>query len=74
YLGGVFYSIELLPPFWQQVSLLNPILYIVNGFRYGFLGVCDVNVFQSFLILIAFTLAFLVLILWLFKKGIGLRQ
>lgn len=48
YLGGVFYSISMLPDFWQYVSQLNPILYMVNGFRYGFLGVSDVPLWQSF--------------------------
>jgi ABC-2 type transport system permease protein len=47
YLGGVFYSISLLPPFWQKVSVVNPILYMVNGFRYGILGVSDVSLLQS---------------------------
>jgi ABC-2 type transport system permease protein len=74
YLGGVFYSIDRLPHVWQVVSLFNPILYMVNAFRYGFLGVSDVPVGESFAILIALTVAFAVVILWLFKKGIGLRQ
>lgn len=55
YLGGVFYSIDLLPPFWSAVSHLNPVLYIVNGFRYGFLGTSDVNVGLTFAIVLAFT-------------------
>jgi ABC-2 type transport system permease protein len=55
YLGGVFYSIDLLPPFWSTVSHLNPILYIVNGFRYGFLGASDVNVGLTFAIVLVFT-------------------
>lgn len=51
YLGGVFYSINMLPEFWQGVSKLNPILYMVNGFRYGFLGVSDIPVWQPFIFL-----------------------
>jgi ABC-2 type transport system permease protein len=52
YLGGVFYSIQLLPEFWQGVSQLNPILYMVNTFRYGILGVSDINVSFAFSIII----------------------
>jgi ABC-2 type transport system permease protein len=74
FLGGVFYSIEKFPQFWQNVSLLNPILYMVNAFRYGFLGASDVNIFFAFGILFALTVIFLGLILWLFKKGIGLKN
>lgn len=60
YLGGVFYSISVLPPFWQAVSQFNPILYMVTGFRYGFLGISDVPLWQtfSFLILLCIGLAF----------------
>lgn len=49
YLGGVFYSVQLLPEFWQNVSLINPVLYMVNAFRYGMLGSCDVNIVGSFI-------------------------
>lgn len=60
YLGGVFYTITLLPDFWQYVSKLNPILYMVNGFRYGFLGISDVPLWQAFgfLILLAGALTY----------------
>ncbi len=74
FLGGVFYSIEKFPHFWQTVSLANPVLYMVNAFRFGFLGASDVNVYLAFGILLALTAAFLVLILWLFKKGIGMKN
>jgi len=74
YLGGVFYSIDRLPHLWQVVSLFNPILYMVNAFRYGFLGVSDVSVVWSFSLLIGLTVVLLGLILILFKKGIGLKQ
>ena len=74
FLGGVFYSISQFPEFWQKVSLANPILYMVNIFRYGFLGVSDVNLGIAYAILITLTIVFLVLILWLFKKGIGLKN
>ncbi|MDO8548274.1 MAG: ABC transporter permease [bacterium] len=74
FLGGVFYSISQFPEFWQNVSLANPILYMVNIFRYGFLGVTDVNLALAFTVLISLTIIFLALILWLFKKGIGLKN
>ena len=74
YLGGVFYSIDRLPEFWQTISLANPILYMVNAFRYGFLGVSDVSLTVAFGILISLTIAFLVLILWLFKRGVGMKN
>ncbi len=74
FLGGVFYSIEKFPQFWQNVSYANPILYMVNAFRYGFLGISDVNIFFAFGILLALTIAFLAVILWLFKKGIGMKH
>lgn len=73
YLGGVFYSIDLLPDFWQSVSVFNPILYIVNAFRFGILGVSDIGVEIAFLILF-FCIVFLFsLCLFLLKKGIGLK-
>ena len=73
YLGGVFYSIALLPEFWQKVSVANPILYMVNGFRYGMLGVSDVSLVMSYsVILIAGAILFS-LCLYLLNKGTGLR-
>jgi ABC-2 type transport system permease protein len=74
YLGGVFYSIHSLPPFWQTVSLFNPILYIINGFRYGFLGTSDVPIIYCFLALLALALALLGVNMYFLKKGLGLRQ
>lgn len=74
YLGGVFYSIDQLPPLFAWLSLFNPILYMVNAFRYGFLGVSDVNVWASFGILIGLTIVLLILVLWLFKRGVGLKN
>ena len=73
YLGGVFYSIALLPEFWQKVSVVNPILYMVNGFRYGMLGVSDVSLVMTYsVILIAGAILF-GLCLFLLNRGIGLR-
>ena len=74
YLGGVFYSISLLPSFWQEVSKLNPILYMVNGFRFGFLGMTDVNVFFGLTISIIFIFILFFAILYLLKKGVGLKE
>jgi len=73
YLGGVFYSIDLLPEFWQKVSVFNPILYMVNGFRYGILGVSDVSLLQTYtVILIAGALLF-AWCMWLLHRGVGMR-
>ncbi|MFT5169852.1 MAG: ABC-2 type transport system permease protein [Candidatus Omnitrophota bacterium] len=73
YLGGVFYSINKLPPLWQEISKFNPVLYMVNGFRYGFYGFTDVNVWISLIILIGCTLGLTFLNLYLLRKGVGLR-
>ncbi len=74
YLGGVFYSISLLPEFWQKVSAVNPILYMVNGFRYGILGVSDVPIVWAYVIIIFFGLLLAGLCLWLLDRGIGMRS
>jgi ABC-2 type transport system permease protein len=74
YLGGIFYSIEMLPPFWQNVSRLNPILYMVSAFRYGILGVSDVNLVAAFTIIVLFVVALFGFALWLLAKGVGIRQ
>lgn len=73
YLGGVFYSISALPPLWQKISVWNPILYMVNGFRYGFLGISDVSVTASLLILVSLSIALIFTNMYLFKSGRGLR-
>ena len=74
YLGGVFYSITLLPEFWQGVSQVNPIIYMVNAFRYGFLGVSDVGLGVAFSVLGLFIVGLFTLALMLIKKGVGLRH
>lgn len=74
YLGGVFYSIALLPPFWQAVSKANPILYMINGFRYGFLGISDVNVAFSLGMLVMFCIAVYFTCHKLIEKGVGLKS
>lgn len=74
YLGGIFYTIDMLPKFWQTVSLFNPILYMVNAFRYGFLGVSDIDLLHSYLI-IGVTIAVLYgLCLHLLNTGRGIRS
>lgn len=74
YLGGVFYSISLLPDFWQNVSMLNPILYMVNAFRFGMLGVSDIPVVAAFSIILLFIAALTAYALFLLNKGTGLRN
>lgn len=74
YLGGVFYSIGLLPEFWQNVSLFNPILYMVNTFRYGILGVSDVDLLTSFIMLFVFIVVLALYCIWLMRRGVGMRQ
>ncbi|MBK5144964.1 ABC transporter permease [Budviciaceae bacterium BWR-B9] len=74
YLGGVFYSLTLLPPVWQMVSKVNPIVYMISGFRYGFLGISDVSLTLTFGVLIAFTAVFYLLSWWLISRGRGLRS
>lgn len=74
YLGGVFYSLSLLSEFWQGVSKLNPIVYMVSAFRYGFLGVSDVSIVTSFVVLSGFIIALYGVAWYLISKGIGLRS
>lgn len=74
YFGGVFYSLTLLPQFWQDLSLLNPILYMVNAFRFGFLGVSDVNIVASFVMMTSLAIALCVACFVLFRRGIGLEK
>ena len=74
YLGGVFYSIHMLSPFWQNVSLFNPVLYMVNGFRYGILGVSDISPTSSFALIFVFIAFLFTFAMYLLNKGIGLRE
>jgi len=74
YLGGVFYSIQLLPPFWQMLSHGNPIIYMVNAFRYGFLGLSDVPMSLALGIIIGFIVVLYGVAHYLVTKGIGLRH
>jgi ABC-2 type transport system permease protein len=74
YLGGVFYSLSLLPEFWQWVSKINPVVYMVSGFRYGFLGVSDISFYVSLSILIGFNAVLLSWAYSLINRGVGIRS
>lgn len=74
YLGGIFYSIDLLPEFWQHASLLNPILYMVNAFRYGFLGVSDIELLHSYALVGGFIVFLFGFALYLLHRSSGLRS
>lgn len=74
YFGGVFYSISLLPKWAQQLSYVNPILHMVNAFRYGFLGVSDVNVWLAFFLMALAAGILFGILLWLMSRGTGLRE
>lgn len=74
YLGGVFYSLSMLPEFWQTVSKANPIVYMVNGFRYGFLGVSDVDHYMSLALLLGFNVVLLAVAFSLINRGVGIRS
>ncbi|SDZ98573.1 ABC transporter permease [Alkalimonas amylolytica] len=74
YLGGVFYSLQLLPGFWQQVAALNPVVYMVNAFRFGFLGISDVSLWLAFGLLLLLIVLLFSYAMVLINKGIGLRS
>lgn len=74
YLGGVFYSIALLPEFWQGVSQLNPILYMVSTFRYGILGISDIDIFTSLIVIIVFVVSLFAIALKMLSNGKGIRS
>lgn len=73
YLGGIFYSVNMLPDFWQKLSMVNPILYMVNTFRYGLLGVSDIDLTIAYTVVILFIAALYTFSLHLLKRGVGLR-
>ena len=74
YLGGVFYSISNLPFFWQQISKLNPVLYMIDGFRYSFYGFQDLNIYSSLMLLTSVCLVLILTNISILNKGIGLRS
>jgi len=73
FLGGTFYSISMLPPFWQTVTLFNPVVYLVSGFRWSFYGVADVSVMASLAVIVLFLALCLGVITWMFRTGYRLK-
>uniref|UniRef100_UPI003340ABDF ABC transporter permease n=1 Tax=Castellaniella defragrans TaxID=75697 RepID=UPI003340ABDF len=73
FLGGTFYSIDMLPPFWRTVTLFNPVVYLISGFRWSFFSLSDVNVWLSLGMTLAFLVICLAIIAWIFKTGYRLR-
>ena len=74
YLGGVFYSISLLPEFWQNVSKANPVLYMVNAFRYGILGRSDIDISHAYIMLFVFVITLFTVAVMLMNRGVGIRE
>ena len=74
FLGGSFYSISMLPPFWQKVTLFNPVVYLISGFRWSFFGTADVAVGISFAAIATFTIVCMIVIWWIFKTGYRLKS
>ncbi|MHB2267874.1 ABC transporter permease [Aliihoeflea sp. PC F10.4] len=73
FLGGTFYSLDMLPPLWQTISLANPVVYLVSGFRWSFIGTSDVNVWVSLGMTLAFLAVCLAITAWIFKTGYKLK-
>jgi ABC-2 type transport system permease protein len=74
FLGGSFYSINLLPPFWQKVALINPVVYLISGFRWSFYGISDVSVGISLAMTCVFLVICLAIVAWIFRTGYRLRN
>ncbi len=74
FLGGSFYSIKMLPPFWQKISLVNPVVYLISGFRWSFYGSSDLDISLSFMMISVFLSACLLVIFWIFKTGYRLKD
>lgn len=74
FLGGSFYSVSMLPPFWQTVTLFNPVVYLISGFRWSFFGVADVSIVLSLAMISLFMLACLAVIWWTFKTGYKIKS
>ena len=73
FLGGSFYSIDMLPPFWQKVSLFNPVVYLINGFRWSFFGVADVSLTASLSLTLLFLAICLVMVWLIFRTGYKIK-
>jgi len=74
FLGGAFYSIDMLPPAWRTFSLFNPIVYLISGFRWSFYGIADVNVWASIAVILGFFLVELAVVAWIFRTGYRLKS
>jgi len=74
FLGGTFYSIDMLPPFWQTVTLFNPVVYLVSGFRWSFFGLADVSLGVSLAMTCAFLAVSLAIVAWIFRTGYRLKN
>lgn len=74
FLGGAFYSINMLPPIWQQISLFNPVVYLISAFRWSFYGVADVDVVMSTAMIFGFLIVCLTFVWWVFKSGYKIRR
>lgn len=74
YLGGVFFSIEMLPGIWQTIARLNPMLYMINSFRYGMLGVSDISITTGLTVIVTFTVSLFIIAYYLLKTGKGIRD
>ncbi|MCH8498665.1 MAG: ABC transporter permease [Marinobacter sp.] len=73
FLGGTFYSLDMLPPLWQTISLFNPVVYLISAFRWSFYGMADVNLYLSVAMILVFMVSCLVMIWWIFRSGFRLR-
>lgn len=73
FLGGSFYSIDMLPPLWQKITLLNPVVYLISGFRWSFYGIADVSVYISLGMILFFLLLCMITVWWMFKTGYRLK-
>ena len=73
FLGGSFYSITMLPPLWQKITLFNPVVYLISGFRWAFFGTADVGVGLSLAAIAGFTLVCLAIVWWIFRTGYRIR-
>jgi ABC-2 type transport system permease protein len=74
FLGGSFYSINVLPPVWQKIALFNPVVYLISGFRWSFFGIADVSVGVSLAMTLVFLVVCLAVIWWMFKTGYRLKR
>jgi ABC-2 type transport system permease protein len=74
YLGGVFYTVNLLPEFWQMLSRFNPILYMINSMRYSVIGISDVSIQYALMMIVIFFIILFSAAVFLLKRGIGIRQ